>query len=168
MAPTCTTSAGAQRYLSVRVARINLDEAVNYLVSMHDMTSWQQRLRNEQDAHRVASRILSITADGVIIADESQAITYANESAEKMFGYDTGELLGSPLETLIPPRFHEAHAEDIARFLQSKQPSRLMAGRTPVTALTKAGQEIPVDVSITRVNQHGKAVFSALVRLRED
>ncbi len=161
---TCQTSTGQEKQLSVRVARADLGGTPHYLVTMHDMSRWLERWHTERDSHRVAARILSITADGVLMTDEELVITYANSSAEHLFGYAQGELVGKPLAELIPSRFRGAHIEHVARFVKEPQPSRLMSQRTPVTGLTKDGREVPIQASITRLSVSGRAVFSALLR----
>ena len=52
----------------------------------------------------------------------------------------------------------------MAEFAADTTPSRLMGERRPVVALSKNGEEIPVEASITRVSSHGRHVFSAQLR----
>ena len=58
---TCRTAQGREKQLSVRVARLDGEGAgeTNYLVTMHDVSSWEKRLHDEREAHRVAARRLS-------------------------------------------------------------------------------------------------------------
>lgn len=159
------TRSGAEKLLSVRVARIATElGSFQYLVCMHDISVWQKRLQNERGAHRVAARLLSITADAVLIADEGLKLTYANESAERMFEYEQGALLGQPLNVLIPTALEEQHGRHIQKFREGKQASRLMSARNPVRALTSNGREIEIDASITRINTQAETVYCALIR----
>ena len=162
----CQTRSGHEKQLSVRVARIQEAKSTYFLVTMHDLSQWHERLQTERDAHRVAARLLSITADAVLIADENMHLTFANASAEIMFGYDQGQLLGTPLANLIPPQQRDKHLEHVQSFLHNKYPSRLMGSRAPVSGLTADGREIAIEASITRLNMHGKAVMAALLRER--
>jgi len=167
---TCRTAQGKEKQLSVRVARLACaDGEANdtaYLVTMHDVSSWEKRIHDEREAHRVAARVLAISADAVIIVDERFDITYANHSAYKMLKYPYGSLLHTPLAGLIPERFRGRHDGFMAQFAKETNPARLMGERGPIVALAKDGEEIPVEASIARMTIKGKPVFSAQLRLR--
>jgi PAS domain S-box-containing protein len=165
---TCRTARGREKQLSVRVARLDGEGAgeANYLVTMHDVSSWEKRLHDEREAHRVAARVLAISADAVIIVDENFDVTYANNSAYRLLGYPNGALLHMPLAGLIPERFRGRHDAFMARFAKETNPARLMGERSPVVALTRDGREIPVEASIARLTIRGKPVFSAQLRAR--
>ena len=165
---TCRTAQGREKQLSVRVARLDGDapDDINYLVTMHDVSSWEKRLHDEREAHRVAARVLAISADAVIIVDENFDITYANDSAYRLLNYPNGALLHLPLAGLIPERFRGRHDGFMTQFAKETKPARLMGERSPVVALTRDGQEIPVEASIARLTIRGKPVFSAQLRAR--
>ena len=165
----CRTATGVEKQLSVRVARLGPGSTDTfYLVTMHDVSRWEARLRSERDAHRVATQVLAITADAVIIVDESAHITYANASADRLFAYPVGALVDRNLNELIPTRFRGGHALFMQQFAEEVKPARLMGDRRPIVALTRDGAEIPVEASISRVTVQGKPVFSAHLRdLRE-
>ena len=65
-----------------------------------------------RELRRVESQfrmLLETSPDAVVIVDESGEIMLANRQSEKMFGYASGELLGLPVEMLVPDRFRESH-----------------------------------------------------------
>lgn len=165
----CRTASGAEKQLSVRVARLApVSAEIFYLVTMHDVSRWEERLRSERDAHRVASQVLAISADAVIIVDENARITYANASADRLLAYPVGTLAGRDLGELIPERYRGGHAQFMQQFASETNPARLMGDRRPIVALTGDGVEVPVEASIARVTVQGKPVFSAHLRdLRE-
>src|SRR5262249_21663555 len=67
-----------------------------------DIKKAQQELRFSEAR---SSGIVSISADAIICIDESQRITLFNEGAEKIFGYSKTEMIGAPIDLLIPERF---------------------------------------------------------------
>lgn len=158
---TCRTHTGAEKQLSVRVSKLG---ASNYLVTMHDVSRWEERLHAERDAHRLAARVLAISADAVVITDAARRVTYANASALALFGYSATELEGMALGELLPARFRSTHDAFMDRFAAETTPARMMGDRRRVLALTKAGEEIPVEASITRVAVRGEQMFSAHLR----
>jgi PAS domain S-box-containing protein len=158
---TCRTESGAEKQLSVRVSKM---ESGDYLVTMHDVSRWEERLHAERDAHRLASRVLAISADAVVIVDEQHRVTYANASAEKLFGYSGAELAGMPLSALLPERYRDDHERHMQGFVEGSVPARMMGERSAVVALTKTGEEVPVEASITRVSMRRQRMFSAHLR----
>lgn len=53
--------------------------------------------------------LLEAAPDGIAVADERGRIVLANEEFSRLFAYETGELVGSPVESLVPARFREEH-----------------------------------------------------------
>jgi PAS domain S-box-containing protein len=72
--------------------------------------------------------ILSLVGDGVVSADQNGRIVLFNRAAEEIFGYNLDEVLGRPIDLLIPMRFHERHREDFAQFFSSLVPLRRSMG----------------------------------------
>lgn len=162
---TAVTASGRQIQLSVRATRLDRDvyEPV-YLVILRDMSRWESRLRSEREAHRLAARLLALSADGVVTTNSAFEITYVNPSAARMFGYPAAELQGQPLTKLLPRRFRTAHSDQMRRFAEESNPSRLMSDRGQIVGLTRDGEEIPIDASITRIRIRDETVFSAQLR----
>jgi PAS domain S-box-containing protein len=86
--------------------------------------------------------------DAIISADHHGHITFWNESAERLFGYTSAEIVGRPLSTLMPERFREAHARGIARVTAGGPPA--VIGRTvELAGLKKTGEEFPLELSLS-------------------
>lgn len=71
---------------------------------------------------------MNIAADAIISADETQRITHFNEGAERISGYDADEVVGRPLEILMPPRIRAKRSGHIEEFAESGQHPRKVAG----------------------------------------
>jgi PAS domain S-box-containing protein len=131
---------------------------------LHDISEEQARQQQSRQAHRLAARVLAISADAIINVDENLSIQYANAAAERLFGYPVGELQGRPLADLLPERFRADHAQAMRTFAAGPQAARLMAERTAVVGLTANGEEIPLEASITKVTLDRSLIFSACLR----
>jgi PAS domain S-box-containing protein len=93
--------------------------------------------------------------------DGAGNISLFNRGAQSIFGYDSWEVLGRPLDILIPPRFRDGHIEHVARFQGGSPATRMMGERGRIVGLRKNGQEFPAEASITRVpgaNRPGAAI----------
>ncbi len=109
--------------------------------------------------------IVEVTDDAIISIDANQRITLFNHGAERTFGYRAEELLGQPLDILIPQRFVEAHVRHVERFVSCADTLRPMNERGAVFGLRKDGTEFPAEASIFKFEAGGEKVLT--VRLRD-
>ncbi|BCU06098.1 ABC transporter substrate-binding protein [Allochromatium tepidum] len=86
--------------------------------------------------------VLAVEADGVIME--------ANRRAGDMFGYSVEELVGLPLQELIPPAFRQAHAAHLEAFLKASTLERRMSQRPELSGYRKDGSTFPVEVSLSK------------------
>jgi diguanylate cyclase (GGDEF)-like protein/PAS domain S-box-containing protein len=109
--------------------------------------------------------ISSISLDGILMVDENQRIIFFNNGAENIFGYSQAEVLGQSLDMLIPHRFTNAHQKHVSHFKEETSPSRLMKERlAEIYGLRKSGEEIPLEVSISKWEQDNHSFFVAICR----
>src|ERR1700680_833852 len=84
----------------------------------------------------------------IIVADESGRITLVNIQAERLFNYHRGEMLGQPLEMLVPARFRRGHAVLRAGFHKTPLMRPMGAGRD-LFGLRKDGTEVPIEIGLS-------------------
>lgn len=110
------------------------------------------------------SRIFDIAEDAIISIDEAQNIVMFNQGAEKIFGYAPGEVLGQPLDMLIPTRFGVSHRRHVRDFGESPVAARSMGDRGQIEGRRKDGTEFPADASISKVDLEGVRIYSVILR----
>ena len=103
-----------------------------------------------RSAEKRLDAILAAAPDGILLCDAQGVIQMANDQAGRMFGYRTDELLGRPVEMLIPQRFREGHVGDRDAYVANPIPRPMGLGRDLV-ALCKDGAELPVEISLAPV-----------------
>ena len=108
--------------------------------------------------------IVEISADAIISVDQSQTIIYFNEGAERIFGYRADEILGRPLELLLPERYRAAHPQHMREFAAGQERARRMGHRRPISGLRKGGEEFPAEASISRFQVGDALIFSVVLR----
>lgn len=109
--------------------------------------------------------ILSIAADAIITLDEHQRITQFNEGATRVFGYAAEEVIGKPMDMLLPPRFRARHHGHVEEFGRGRESARQMGHRREIFGLRKDGSEFPAEASIAQLQvADGHRVFSAVLR----
>src|SRR5215510_11526987 len=110
------------------------------------------RKRAEEAVRTARARfegILEIAQDAIISVDSSQRILLFNQGAEKVFGYVQAEVIGCPLDLLLPQRLQNVHRRHIAEFAQSPNVARTMGQRREVSGRRKDGSEFPAEASIS-------------------
>jgi PAS domain S-box-containing protein len=107
---------------------------------------------------------LDIVMDAVILANQEQKIIFFNHSAEKLWGYSANDVVGQPLDTLIPERFIEVHHRNMSDFAVSSTTKQNMAEKKEVTARRSDGSEFPVEASIAKLIQDEDILFCIFLR----
>lgn len=120
--------------------------------------------RARQQSERRFSNIVSTAADAIISVDRKQRITQFNSDAETIFGYSASEILGQPLEVLLPERYRETHQQHMQNFSAAPEISRLMGKRRELWGLRKDGTEFPAEASISKLLENGDATFTTILR----
>jgi two-component system sensor kinase FixL len=107
--------------------------------------------------------ILESVPDAMVIADEAGAIRYVNATAERLFGYSRDELLGKPVELLLPARFRAAHRVHRSGY-QAAPRTRPMGLGLDLTGLRRDGGEFPAEISLSQLDLDGRSGVIAAVR----
>ncbi len=74
-------------------------------------------IEKNQDVFQILSEAIS---EGIVVVDETQKIIAINSSTEELFGFKKDELVGKPLNTLIPSNYHPNHKKHFEIVLQEK------------------------------------------------
>ena len=108
--------------------------------------------------------ILESAMDAIVIVDSAQRVVLFNHAAESMFGYPRREMIGQPLDRLMPMRFHELHRHDVDTFISTGSTSRAMGHLRPLAAIRSDGAEFPIEATISKVTIDGEPYAAAIVR----
>jgi PAS domain S-box-containing protein len=108
--------------------------------------------------------ILGIAEDSVIIVDSDQRIRFFNQGAERVFGYTFGEVVGEPLEMLLPPNSRPGHSAHVAGFGTSGQVARRMNERGEIYGQRKDGSVFPAEASICKLETPAGTIYTAILR----
>ena len=108
--------------------------------------------------------ILAIAADAIVTTDAAQRIVHYNHGAEQIFGWTADEVIGQPLDVLLPERARAGHRQHVERFGAGPDVARRMGHRREVSGLRKSGAEFPAEASISRLDTPEGRLYTVVLR----
>lgn len=156
--------AGAQDY----VVKDRLKRLVPIIDrELRDAEARRAQARDRAERQVVEQRfrgVLAMAPDAIIATDEDRSITIFNRAAEELFGYRRDEILGQPLDRLLPARFVLAHQGYMDRFGEAPDTLRQVSEHIEVSGRHKDGSEFPAEAAVSKLVEDGKTTFMAVVR----
>jgi PAS domain S-box-containing protein len=107
--------------------------------------------------------LLESAPDAMVIVDFSGTIRLVNAQTERMFGYDRSELLGQPMEKLVPSRYRGSHALHRQNYARDPRVRRMGSGLT-LYGLHKDQSEFPVEISLSPLQSRTGGLISSSIR----
>ena len=123
---------------------------------------WQaeEALRESEERYRIIS---STASDGIVSVNRFNQILFANEAAERIFGYGPGELINRNLTDLMGQGFRELDPRGLFRLVRSAT-----TGSSPkaaeVMGVRRDGSEFPVEVTFGKAHIRGERVLTGVMR----
>ena len=112
---------------------------------------------------RLFHGFLEAAPDAVVIIDADGAIVQVNSQAEKLFGYRREELVGRPIELLMPERSRSSHVAQRQAYYADMH-TRPMGNGLDLFGLRKDGREFPIDVSISPLRTEAATLVASSIR----
>jgi PAS domain S-box-containing protein len=165
LAGVCTSFEGfvpyeklGRRYVQVDYVPRRNDggKVLGFYVVIRDLTELKEA---EEKCHT----FLEIAPDAMVVHNPEGKISMVNAQTERIFGYSRQEIIGQPVEILIPERFRDAHVDDKAAFLNNPV-ARYMGGHQEIYAKRKDGSEFPVEVKLSPIETANGVFVSSTIR----
>lgn len=111
----------------------------------------------------LARGVLDAAPDAMIVVDDSGTVRYANRQVSALFGYAHDEIIGRPVELLMPERFRARHAGHRNRFV-ANQRFRPMGQGLELYGRRADGSEFPVEISLSPIDAGARPLVAAAIR----
>lgn len=120
----------------------------------------ETRVRENEVRYR---GLLNSAPDAIVTMDQNGLITLVNSQTEKYFGYNRKELIGKPIEVLVPQRFHEAHHHKRENYVTAPY-LRPMNVEHELFGLRKDGSEFPAEISLSPLQTDEGLLVTSIIR----
>lgn len=101
--------------------------------------------------------------DGVVVVNERGQIVLANQRLTQLFGYTLEELLGRPIEILMPGAYRARHHRHVEHYMEAPR-VRPMGAHLDLHGQHKSGRKFPVDITLGHMDSGGRTLVLATVR----
>jgi len=113
-------------------------------------------------------RVVEAAPSAMIMVNQEGQITLANQQAEKTFGYSREELLGRPIEMLVPERLRSGYRDFRHGYLCHPQARPMGAERRELFGQRKDGSEVPVEIGLSPIHtSNGPLVLASIVDITQ-
>lgn len=146
--------------------RLSADEMDLAMIFANQASMWMAHSRALSDATAAEAQLrdlLELAPDAIVLVGRDGRIELVNSQCEQMFGYRRAELVGQPVETLIPERYRGGHAGHRDRYHRDPR-TRPMGSGLDLFARRRDGSEIPVEISLSPTSTGDGAFVITIIR----
>jgi PAS domain S-box-containing protein len=154
---------GSEFPVDISLSSIETPDGILVTAFVRDVTERSRADEVRRGSEERFRALLDSAPDGVVIVDEVGAIVLVNHQTERLFGYEREQLLGRPVETLLPERFRTAHTGHRRGYLADPS-TRPMGVGLQLAGRRADGTEFPLDISLASLQTSDGMLVTAFVR----
>jgi PAS domain S-box-containing protein len=147
---------GTEFPVEIGLSPFSTEEGTLAIAAVRDITARKRTEAKYRD-------LLEAAPDAMVIVNRQGLITLINSQTERLFGHSREELLGKPIELLVPAALRELHASHRDRYLDDPH-RRPMGSGLELSGHRKDGSEFPVEISLSPVATEEGMLVTAAVR----
>ncbi len=168
LTPTQAQAQGSAQPEGVLIVGLVLSSLIILALCLMGVARRQRLQAQLQEGLTLHRGVLANAPYGILLIDHNGAIELINPALGQLFGYSESELIGKPIETLIPLDLHTAHVKQRSAYQNDAGVAKKMATNRQVFGRHRSGDNIAVEVNIAPVNVKGRrSVMAMVVDVRE-
>jgi PAS domain S-box-containing protein len=148
----------------LRLAEELADRAALAVENVLLLTNLEQRLVDIKKGEEKFRQLLESAPDAIVIIDQRGEIVLINAQTEALFGYSRQQLLGQPVEMLIPSVYRARHPDLRAGYFKAPRLRHTMAAGLALFGLRKDGSEFAAEINLSPINTPEGQLVTAVVR----
>jgi diguanylate cyclase (GGDEF)-like protein/PAS domain S-box-containing protein len=124
-------------------------------------------IRSEQhatDKQLEMNALVGSVGEGILTMDERGMIASYNPAAANIFGYEAAEVIGKPMQMLMPAEMRQAHHTGMQRYLAGGQPAVIGRPNVELPGLRKDGSRFTLELTVSEVRFSTRRMFVGIVR----
>ncbi len=141
--------------VAVSLTQLSREDGLHHVINLVDLQarkSAEERFRN----------VVEASPNALALVDEHGIITMVNRQTEAMFGYDRQQLLGQPVEMLLPEVLRETHRELLQGYMRNAEPRRMGSNRE-LFGRHADGRPLPLEVGLSPMRAGDKLMVQAVI-----
>jgi PAS domain S-box-containing protein len=147
---------GSEFPVEISLSPLETKEGMRVISIIRDISS-------QKEAEARFRGLLESAPDAIVVVDGEGRIEIVNGQAERMFGYERGEMLGQRVEMLVPHRFRSRHSGDREAYFRQPRTRPMGAGRS-LMGLRKDESEFPVEISLSPLDTPQGMLVTSIIR----
>jgi PAS domain S-box-containing protein len=148
---------GTEFLVEISLSPLKTDRGVLVISIIRDTTQRRQ-------AEAKFRGLLESAPDGIVVVDHSGRIVIVNSQTERIFGYSRDELVGQPIEILVPIRYKQVHVAHRNGYFGNPKTRPMGGSSTSLTGCKKDGTEFPVEISLSPMHTGPELLVTAAIR----
>lgn len=158
---------GSEVPLEIGLNPIRTADGISVLASIIDISQRHQLEETLRQSEERLRAVVEAAPNAMIMIDQGGIIRLVNEQAERMFGHQRGDMLGQPVEILVPPRFRDDHPGRRSAYLRDPTVRAMGAGRE-LFGLRRDGTEVPLEIGLNPIRTpEGPFVLAAIIDITQ-
>lgn len=147
---------GSTVWCSLSLSKIQLSKGIGYAAFVRDISAQRRAsLENEQ--------ILSQALDAVVTINKDNIVTFYNNAAKRLWGYEPSEVIGENVKMLVPQVIQSQH-DQLVNSNRKTGVNKIVGTHREVELTTKSGSTVAASLSLSKVDIDGEIGYTAFVR----
>ncbi len=147
---------GKMVWANLSLSRYQLGRDIGYTAFVRDITA-------EYNMRETINQTLEQAIDAVVTIDEDNTVTFFNQAAERLWGYDRSEVLGQNVKMLVPHQIQASH-DSYVNANRSTGKDKIVGTSREVPVFRKDGRRLWATLALSKVELSGRIIYTAFLK----